>query len=92
MKIEKQQKKSENTAQIPIDNRGESTYSVINKRPMGLSTQEEAVWALLGTKPELIDSIMDRTDLPASAVQTALTRLTIKGIAVQHPDGRVSRK
>ena len=89
---EKRQTQSENTAQIPIDNRDESTYSVINKRPMGLSAREEAVWDLLSTQPELIDSIMDRTDLPASAVQTALTRLTIKGMAVQYPDCRVSRK
>ena len=65
---------------------------MINKRPEGLSAQEEAVWNLLGTQPEWIDSLMDRAELPAATVQTALTRLTIKGLAVQHPDGRVSRK
>lgn len=89
---ENRQQKRNGTSQISIDNREESTYSVINKRPTGLSAQEETVWSLLGSQPELIDSIMDRTDLPAAAVQTALTRLTIKGLAAQHPDGRVSRK
>ena len=45
-----------------------------------------------GADPELIDSILDRTDLPAGAVQTALTRLTLRGLAVQHPDGRIFKK
>ena len=89
---EKRQQKRKPAAQIPIDNSQESTYSVINKRPEGLSTSEQTVWNLLSDKPEWIDSLMDRTDLPAATVQTALTRLTIKGLAVQHPDGRVSRK
>ena len=89
---ENRQQKTKSTSQIPIDNREESTYSVINKRPTGLSAREETVWNLLSAQPEWIDSIMDRTDLPAAAVQTALTRLTIKGMAVQYPDGRVSRK
>ena len=89
---ENRQQKRKNPSQIPIDNREESTYSVINKRPEGLSAQEQTVWNLLGDKPEWIDSIMDRAELPAATVQTVLTRLTIKGLAVQHPDGRVSRK
>ena len=89
---ENPRQKRKPSSQIPIDNREESTYSVINKRPEGLSTQEETVWNLLSTQPEWIDSIMDRTELPAAAVQTALTRMTIKGVIVQHPDGRVSRK
>ena len=75
-----------------IDNWEESTYSVINERPAGLSEREAAVYDLLSSDPELIDSILDRTDLPAGAVQTALTRLTLRGLAVQHPDGRICKK
>ena len=75
-----------------IDNWEESTYSVINERPTGLSDREAAVFQLLTPDPELIDSILDRTDLPAGAVQTALTRLTLRGLAVQHPDGRICKK
>ena len=89
---EKRQQKTKDASQIPIDNREESTYSVINKRPVGLSDQEQAVLELLEDTPALIDSIMDRADLPYGTVQSVLTRLTIKGLAVQHPDGRVSRK
>ena len=65
---------------------------MINERPTGLSDREAAVFQLLTPDPELIDSILDRTDLPAGAVQTALTRLTLKGLVVQYPDGRISKK
>lgn len=84
--------KKETPAKIAIDNSGKSTYSVINKRPTVLSDQENAVLDLLRTQPELPDSILDRADLPASTVQSILTRLTIKGLVTQHPDGRISRK
>ena len=84
--------KKETPAKIAIDNKEESTYSVINKRPTALSDQESAILALVGTQPELPDSIMDRSDLPSGTVQSILTRLAIKGLVQQHPDGRISRK
>ena len=75
-----------------IDNRDKSTYSVINERPANLNDQENAVLALLTAAPQLPDSIMDASELPSGTVQSVLTRLAIKGLAVYHPDGRVSRK
>jgi predicted Rossmann fold nucleotide-binding protein DprA/Smf involved in DNA uptake len=84
--------KKETPAKIAIDNKEESTYSVINKRPTALSDQESAILDLVGTQPELPDSIMDRSDLPSGTVQSILTRLAIKGLVQQHPDGRISRK
>ena len=75
-----------------IDNRNKSTYSVINERPANLNDQENAVLALLTAAPQLPDSIMDASELPSGTVQSVLTRLAIKGLAVYHPDGRVSRK
>ena len=75
-----------------IDNAPKSTYSVINKPTVKLSDQENAVLALLSETPQLPDSVMDASDLPASTVQSILTRLAIKGLAIQHPDGRISRK
>ena len=82
----------ETTTKKPIDNSPKSTYSVINKRPAGVNDQESGVYDLLTAAPQLIDNILDASSLPASAVQSVLTRLVIKGLAVQHPDGRVSRK
>ena len=78
--------------QIPIDNGDKSTYSVINKRPVSLSDQENAVLALLSEVPQLPDVVMDATDLPFGTVQSILTRLAIKGLVQNHPDGRISRK
>ena len=88
----KTQKEKEISSKNVIDNWEKSTYSVLNKRQEQLSETEAAVFALLGDTPQLPDSIMDRADLPASTVQSILTRLTIKGVVNQHPDGRISRK
>lgn len=82
----------EKEPQKSIDNLNKSTYSVINERPVNLSDQENAVFALLDSSPQLPDSIMDASDLPSGTVQSILTRLAIKGLAVYHPDGRISRK
>ena len=79
-------------AKNPIDNEAKSTYSVINKQPVGLSASESEVLRLLNSEPQLIDSILDASNLPYGTVQSVLTRLTIKGLVTQHSDGRVSRK
>ena len=84
--------KTQTPAKNPIDNGKESTYSVINKRPQGLSDQETAILELLGETPQLTDSIMDASGLPFGTVQSILTRLAIKGFVKQYPDGSVSRK
>lgn len=84
--------KKKTVSQNAIDNSGKSTYSVINKRPVSLSDQENAVLALLGEMPQLPDSVMDASDLPFGTVQSILTRLAIKGLVQYHSDGRISRK
>lgn len=89
---EKGENKKRVSPENAIDNAPKSTYSVINKPTVKLSDQENAVLALLSEIPQLPDSVMDASDLPASTVQSILTRLAIKGLAIQHPDGRISRK
>ena len=89
---EKAANKKKPLPQNAIDNLDKSTYSVINKRPADLSDRENAVLALLSDVPQLPDSVMDASDLPSSTVQSILTKLTIKGLIIQHPDGRISRK
>ena len=86
------QHKMETASKNPIDNLEESTYSVIDKQPVGLSEPESGVFALLDATPQPIDSILDAADLSYGAAQAILTRLMIKGLVIQHPDGRVSRK
>ena len=84
--------KKKTTSENAIDNAPKSTYSVINKRPVNLSDQENAVLAQLSDVPQLPDSVMDAIDLPSGTVQSILTRLAIKGLVSHHPDGRISRK
>lgn len=89
---QEQEDKKEKCSQIVIDNSEESTYSVIKKRPASLSDQESAILALLGDSPQLPDAVMDASSLPSGMVQSILTRLAIKGLVTQFPDGRVARK
>ena len=89
---EKGEDKKPRSSQIVIDNEDKSTYSVINKQPASLSGQENAVFALLSDTPQLTDSILDASDLPSGTVQSILTRLAIKGLVTQYPDGRVCKK
>ena len=79
-------------AKKPIDNLEKSTYSVLNKRQTGLSAEESAILALLDSSAQYPDAVMDRSDLPASAVQSILTRLGIKGLVQYLPDGRIIKK
>ena len=85
-------KKKESLPKNGIDNLDKSTYSVINKQPADLSDRENAVLAQLSDAPQFPDSVMDAVDLPFGTVQSILTRLAIKGLVTQHPDGRISRK
>ena len=82
----------ESPAKIAIDNWDKSTYSVINKKPVGLNDQEAAIFDLLSEKPQYPDSIMDAAELPFGTVQSVLTRLAIKGLVSYESDGRIRRK
>lgn len=85
-------KEKENPSKNSIDNLDKSTYSVLNKQKASLSQEEAAILALLDATPQYPDAIMDRADLPSSAVQSILTRLGIKGLVQYQPDGRISKK
>lgn len=89
---EKAGRKKEISSKKSIDNNEKSTYSVLDKRPQGLSPQENAVLDLVGQAPQLPDSILDASGLPSGTVQSILTRLAIKGLVAYLPDGRIQRK
>ena len=89
---QKGEDKKENCPKKGIDNEDKSTYSVLKQRPNNLSDLENAVLAILSHTPQLIDKVMDASDLPSGTVQSILTRLAIKGLVKQYPDGRVSRE
>ena len=89
---QRSKEEKETTTKNPIDNLEKSTYSVLNKRQTRLSAEESAILDLLGSTAQYPDAVMDRSDLPASAVQSILTRLGIKGLVQYLPDGRIIKK
>ena len=75
-----------------IDKEEKSTYSVLNGKQAALSETEQTVLALLGSQPIPVDELIAQTQMSAGAVKAILTRLTIKGLTVNLPGGRISLK
>lgn len=71
-----------------IDNGEKSTYSVCQ----GLTPEEQKVAGLLTAEPRLADEIIAESGMPAGAVLSILTKLTLKGVAKNHPGRRISLK
>lgn len=81
-----------NSQKKPIDNQRNSTYSVLNNKQPALTQDEQAVLALLTRHPQEPADIIARTELPSGRVLSLLTVLTVKGLVLKHPGGRVSLK
>ncbi len=75
-----------------IDKDEKSTYSVLDRNDPALSEAEQAVLARVPREVTLIDEVITQVDLPAGAVRSILTKLSLKGLTVNHPGGRISRK
>lgn len=73
-----------------IDNPEKSQYSVIETPE--LSPEEQEIFRLLTGTPVPVDQVIARSGLPTSRVLSVLTMLAMKGVAVNHPGKRVSRK
>ncbi len=89
---ERIQNNPENSQKKPIDNQRNSTYSVLNNKQPALTDEEQAVLALLTRHPQEPADIIARTELPSGRVLSLLTVLTVKGLVLKHPGGRVSLK
>ena len=75
-----------------IDKDEKSTYSVLDKQLPALSEAERAVLTFIQKTPVGVDEVIAQAELPAGVVKSILTKLALKGLAVNHPGGRVSRK
>ncbi len=80
------------SVKIAIDKEEKSTYSVLNSEELSLSETEKSVLAQLEPSPKPLDEVISQLDMPAASVRMMLTKLSIKGIVVMHPGGRVSLK
>ncbi len=73
----------------PIDNRGKQPYSDIRDIPENLTEQEKSIALLLQDGECLVDDIIAKSNLGASAVLATLTILEIKGVVRRVPGKRV---
>lgn len=75
-----------------IDKEANSTYSVLNSKDVTLTETEKHILSKLDRTPKPLDEVISRLDMSAGAVKMTLTKLSVKGIVVMHPGGRVSLK
>ena len=73
-----------------IDNPAATSYSKASETD--LPPEEKTIFDHLGTTPILVDDLIAETGIPTAKVLTALTMLTMRGLIVNHPGRRVSRK
>ena len=85
-------KKTTASKKIPVDKAEKSSYSCIEPDLSKLSEQEKAVFLCLAPEPRPVDEIISETGIPSQKVLSILTMLSIRGLAVNHPGGFVSRK
>ena len=76
----------------PIDNKENSTYSVLENRNPALGDEERAVLAQLTREPKETAELIAKLNMPSGKVLSVLTMLTVKGMVTKHPGGRFSLK
>ncbi len=72
-----------------IDNPGTSAYSDLE---CGLNQEEKQIVACLDSTPKPVDEVIAQVGLPAGKVLSAITRLALRGVVVNHPGRLVSVK
>ena len=75
-----------------VDNGEKSTYIELGKNGPALNETEQAVLALLTRQPQDSADLIAKLDMPSGKVLSAITMLTVKGLAYKHPGGRISLK
>ncbi len=85
-------KDSEPKQKNPIDNGEKCSYIELGKNGSALSQEEQAVLALLTRQPQDAADLIAKLDMPSGKVLSAMTMLTVKGLAYKHPGGRISLK
>lgn len=75
-----------------IDNGDSPPYSEQNDPLAGLSTEERAVMAAIGSGIQSVDDVIALSGLPSGKVLGLLTMLEIRKKILRHPGKRVSRR
>ena len=75
-----------------IDNSTSSAYSDQDSAAAGMDILSRKLLDCLDTEPTPVDEIIDRVQEPAAEVLSALTRLALLGMVINHPGRLVSAK
>lgn len=85
-------KETESPRKNPVDNGAISSYSELENNRPTLSGDEQTVLALLTREPQESAALIAQLGMPSGKVLSLLTMLTVKGLVLKHPGGRVSLK
>ena len=85
-------KEAKSPRKNPVDNGAISSYSELENNSFALSREEQAVLALLTREPQETAALIARLEMSSGKVLSLLTILTVKGLVLKHPGGRVSLK
>lgn len=75
-----------------VDNSLQNAYSDQCSAPSGLDSLSEKLLRCLDTEPTPVDDVIARVGEPAAEVLSALTKLTLMGMVLNHPGRLVSAK
>ncbi len=76
----------------PIDNKGFSSYSVLENRHPVLGEEEKTLLAQLTRQPQEPADLIAKLGWSSGKVLSILTMLAVKGLVYKHPGGRFSLK
>jgi len=75
-----------------IDNSKTNAYIDSEIALSSLDDEERKIYSCLDSMPQPVDAVIARLGMPAGKVLSALTRLALKGVVVNHPGRLVSAK
>ncbi len=81
-----------NTDKKGIDNSRSNAYIDLEKVLSSMDEEEQKVYSCLDSGPQPVDAVIAGLGMPAGKVLSALTRLALKGVVVNHPGRLVSAK
>ena len=74
-----------------IDIPANKPYSDVVEQTLSLSEEEQKILSALSTRPEPLDAVISRLDIPSATVLRLLTNLNLQGLVTTHPGKLISR-
>ena len=75
-----------------IDNPATNAYSVVENENTQTDEMQAKILRCIGDTPTAVDDVILQSGMPAAEVLRVLTKLSIKGLVVNHPGGQISAR